>query len=106
MARYVLPDVGRKHIDDCVQLWKVQCLLQDGSLLLDDAPVWTLGNLADFRHRFLEGAIYGTDESFDEKLTRQLEGAGDEVRWLATELLLIYFLPIWKQVGPPRKSQP
>jgi MoxR-like ATPase len=51
----------------------------------------------------LEGAIYGTSQTFEEKLGVQLDGAADDVRWLACELLVIYFLAVWKQVRPETK---
>jgi 5-methylcytosine-specific restriction protein B len=93
MARFADVDSSRVKIDETVERWKEQCLLKDGSLLFDDRPIWTAANLTDFRDRFLgEAAIYGGDLNFEQKLEKQLETASVEVRWLACEVLAVYFL--------------
>ena len=71
MARFVDPPRSRENVDRLVELWKERCLLGDGSLLLDDRAVWSLANLQDFRDRFTgPAAIYGTGETFEEKLAK------------------------------------
>jgi hypothetical protein len=96
MARYAFPEVGREHIDALVERWKARCLCEDESLLFDDLAVWTEANLAEFRQRFLDEHKYGGAGTFLEKLAEQLDGASDEVRVLACELLVIYYLAVWK----------
>jgi len=103
VARFVDPGRSREKIDRVVELWKERCLLGDGSLLFEDRAVWSLTHLQDFRERFLAGAIYGTDESFDEKLEKQLDDASADVRLLAAELLIVYFLFAYVAIGPAAK---
>ncbi|HST69125.1 MAG TPA: AAA family ATPase [Solirubrobacterales bacterium] len=105
MARFADPGRSREKIDQVVELWKERCLLGDGSLLYEDRSVWSLTHLQDFRERFLGGAIYGTDEDFEEKLDKQLDDAPAEVRLLAAELLVVYFLFAFVAIGPEAKMK-
>jgi 5-methylcytosine-specific restriction protein B len=82
VARFVDPDSSRTKIDALVDIWKEQCLIGNGSLLFDDRNLWTPANLEDFRERFLENPLVGTEENFGQKLATQLETATDDVRWL------------------------
>jgi len=75
-------DAGRAKIDSLVETWKKDCLIESGSLLFDDRAIWTIPHLEDFRQRFLDNPLYGTEENFDQKLTTQLETASEDVRWL------------------------
>lgn len=45
MRHYIDSEIGRDHIDSVVDRSKEQCLLRDGSLLLDAALIWSLRNL-------------------------------------------------------------
>jgi len=104
MARFVNPPRSRENIDRLVELWKERCLLGDGSLLFDDRAVWSLANLRDFRDRFTgSAAIYGTGETFEEKLEKQLADAPDDVRLLAAELLVVHFLFAYVAIGTEAK---
>ena len=104
MAHFADPGRSRKKIDQVVELWKERCLLGDGSLFYEDQSVWSVDHLQDFRARFLgDGAIYGTGENFEEKLDKQLADASAEVRVLAAELLVVYFLFAFVAIGPEAK---
>lgn len=104
MARFVDPPRSRENIDRLVELWKERCLLGDGSLLFDDRAVWSLPNLQDFRDRFTgPAAIYGTGETFEEKLAKQLADASADVRLLAAELLVVHFLFAYVAIGTEAK---
>lgn len=104
MARFVNPPRSRENIDRLVELWKERCLLGDGSLLFDDRAVWSLANLQNFRDRFTgPAAIYGTGETFEEKLEKQLADASDDVRLLAAELLTVHFLFAYVAIGTEAK---
>lgn len=103
MARFVDTDSSRHQIDGVVDLWKEQCLVESGSLLFDDRQLWTSGNLEDFRKRFLDNPLYGTEEDFGQKLATQLETATEDVRWLVVELVAVYFLFARGAIGGPSK---
>jgi 5-methylcytosine-specific restriction protein B len=96
-------DAGRAKIDALVDVWKQKCLLGSGSLLFDDREIWTVSNLGDFRHRFLDDPLLGTGENFEQKLAKQLETASEDVRWLVCELLAVYFLFAVGAIGGPTK---
>jgi 5-methylcytosine-specific restriction protein B len=103
MARFVNPGRSRESIDRVVELWRERCLLDDGSLLFEDRAVWSLVHLQEFRERFLTGAIYGTGETFEEKLEKQLADASADVRLLAAELLVVHFLFAYVAIGTEAK---
>ena len=96
-------DAGRSKIDALVEAWKTDCLVESGSLLFDDRAIWTIPNLQDFRQRFLENPLLGTEENFGQKLTTQLETASEDVRWLVCELIAVYFLFAVGAIGGPAK---
>jgi hypothetical protein len=64
MAEYAIAGVGRDRVDAIVGRWKTECWLADDSVLFDDREVWTQANLENFRTRFLEHPILGTDQTF------------------------------------------
>ncbi|HMO00354.1 MAG TPA: AAA family ATPase [Miltoncostaeaceae bacterium] len=103
MARFADPRFSRTKIDALVEVWKESCLINAGSLLFDDRQIWTVGNLEDFRRRFLDHPLLGTEESFGQKLSTQLETAAEDVRWLVCELLGVYFLFAREAIGGPAK---
>lgn len=104
MARFVNPPRSRENIDRLVELWKGRCLLGDGSLLFEDRAIWSQSHLLDFQRRFTgEAAIYGTGETFEEKLEKQLADASDDVRLLVAELLIIHFLFAYVAIGTEAK---
>lgn len=93
MARYT--EHSRDNIDTTVDRWKAYCLLGDGSLVIEGrAGVWTAANVTELRGRFndnqLQGAAAGG--TFSTKWAAQMNGASDDVRLLAAELLLVHFL--------------
>ncbi len=45
----------------------------------------------------------GTGENFEQKLSKQLETASEDVRWLVCELLAVYFLFAVGAIGGPTK---
>ena len=96
-------DAGRAKIDALVDVWKRDCLVESGSLLFDDRAIWTVSNLEDFRRRFLDNPLLGTGENFEQKLTKQLETASADVRWLVCEVLSVYFLFAVGAIGGPTK---
>lgn len=103
MARFADPGSSRTKIDALVEIWKERCLVHSGSLLFDDRSVWTTEHLEDFRQRFLENPLFGTEENFGQKLATQLETASEDVRWLVCELLAVYFLFARGAIGGPTK---
>lgn len=103
MARFVDPGSSRSKIDALTERWKERCLVESGSLLLDDRAIWSQGHLADFRSRLLDTPLEGTDQSFEEKLALQLDGAPDDVRWLAAELVAVYLLFAREAIGGETK---
>ena len=91
MARY---PHAREAIDQTSIEWRDRCLVKDGSLLKDDAAIWTASNVNDLYQRIVGSPLIGKEAggTFDSKLTQQLEGCAPEVRQLAGELLLVYLL--------------
>src|SRR4051812_8984645 len=92
MARFSDPWQSRTKIDEFVELWKQRGLLDEQSLLFDDRQLWTLGNVHDFRTRFLGNPLVGADQNFGEKLSLQLADAPEDLRWFVCELVAVYFL--------------
>lgn len=104
MARFVDPDSSRTLIDALAPEWAERCLVGSGSILWgDERQVWTEGNLKEFQERFLGNPLLGTDLDFSGKISRQLEGAEDDVRWLACELLVVYLLFPRRSIEGPAK---
>lgn len=104
MARYVDAKSSRKLIDSLVDEWKHSCLLESGSLLFSDRAVWTAAHLDDVRQRLVVNPILGADQNFGQKLAHQLDTASDDVKWLAVELLTIYFLISRGGISPSLKK--
>ncbi len=103
MARFVDPDGSRSRIDALVEVWKEHCLIGSGSLLFDDRNLWTPAHLEEFRKRFLDNPLYGSEENFGQKLATQLQTASEDVRWLVVELVAVYFLFARGAIGGPTK---
>ena len=79
-----------------------RCLQGDGSLLTDDAALWTIGNLEKIHKVFVAAPDEG-DRSFTEKFKDQIKPAGPETCRLAAEVLAVYFL-FPSNVGAARKK--
>jgi 5-methylcytosine-specific restriction protein B len=93
MARYT--EGSRGKIDEAVDAWKRGCLLDDKSLTLDGhESAWSAESIGELYKRFNENQLLGSEAGgkFLSKWAQQLDGASDEVRLLAAELLLVHFL--------------
>jgi 5-methylcytosine-specific restriction protein B len=95
--------LGGDKIYPVIERWRDECLINDSSLLFDE-PVWTDANIAELYERFNAKPILG-DETFEQKLKQQLEGAETRVFRLAAEALAIYFAFACQAVGEQRKLQ-
>jgi 5-methylcytosine-specific restriction protein B len=82
MARYSENDTSKVYA--AADRFRDACLLRDGSLLLDDATVWTPENLAKLHQVFVESPE-GGDRSFIDKFRDQVKPAGQTVTRLAAE---------------------
>lgn len=71
--------------------FQASCLQVDGSLLFENDPVWSLANLEDLYHLFVESSDTG-DRSFLEKFQDQLAKASRGTIRLAAEVILVHFL--------------
>lgn len=65
--------------------------MANGSLLLEDAPVWTGAGLDRLRVKFIDAPDEG-ERSFREKFADQLNDESQAVKRLAAEALAVYFL--------------
>lgn len=106
MAVYSKHD--RRQIDNLCTNWHKLSLLDDASLLHPDefSNCWSQSMLAELNSRFWENLLEGDSAGgrFETKWAHQLEGAEVEVRLLAAECLLVYYL-ITDSVGPGRKLE-
>lgn len=102
----IYSDQDRRQIDDLCDKWREQSLIGNGSLLYPDQfpEAWSEPMLDQLNKRFWENLLVGEEAggSFASKWEVQLDGADLEVRLLAAECLLIYYL-ITASVGPDRK---
>lgn len=102
----VYSDQDRRQIDELCTRWRVASLIDDASLLHpDEFPmVWSQPVLEHLNERFWGNLLEGDDGGgrFESKWEIQLEGAPIEVRLLAAECLLVYYL-ITVSVGADRK---
>lgn len=83
----------RQAIQEVVDRWREQCLLDDSSLLFDDEQVWTPENLALLYHNVIEAPLED-DRSFLEKYKEQLQGSRELVL-LGAEAMVVYYLFAW-----------
>lgn len=68
-----------------------ECLVRDGSLFTSSRPVWTAETITDFHRRVVEQGDFSND-TFLNKLDRQLAGADSATIQLAAEVLYVNFL--------------
>lgn len=73
------------------EAFRADCLLRDGSLLLEGASVWRQDVLDQIHKAFVATPDEG-DRSFMVKFKDQVGNAGPEVVRLAAEILCVYFL--------------
>lgn len=104
MAIYSEDD--RRPIDELCAQWREDSLVGDASLLHPDRfpTCWTERELSELNRKFWGNLLEGEEGggSFESKWELQLDGATVEVRLLAAECLLVYYL-ITAGVGPARK---
>ncbi|GAB3245301.1 AAA family ATPase [Arthrobacter pigmenti] len=104
----VYSELDRRPIDDMCTKWREGSLIGDASLLYpDEYPTcWSERELAELNERFWGNLLEGEEGGgkFESKWELQLEGATTEVRLLAAECLLVYYL-ITGGVGIERKLQ-
>lgn len=81
--------------------WRDSCLMENGSFLWPREQVWTTPNLDRFKACFIDKPDESED-SFEQKFQKQLEGETESVTRLACEILLVYFL-FTSSVGRARK---
>jgi len=102
----IYSDQDRRQIDELCAKWREQSLIGNGSLLYPEQfpEAWSEPMLDQLNKRFWENLLVGEEAggSFASKWEVQLDGAEPEVRLLAAECLLIYYL-ITASVGPDRK---
>jgi 5-methylcytosine-specific restriction protein B len=101
MARYSESDRG--PVDVVVERWRDECLIEDGSLLLDGGFVWTVGNAQELITRFNDNQLQG-QVTFEEKLTTQLADASDGAKRLMAEVITVYFF-FASNIGRKRKRE-
>jgi 5-methylcytosine-specific restriction enzyme B len=100
MARYTerttqpIYDMAARLLDLCLQ--------GDGSLIVDDAKLWTSSNLQRIHQVFVAAPDEG-NRNFIEKFADQIKPAGPEICRLAGEMLAVYFL-FPRNVSPGRKK--
>lgn len=101
MARYTEYDTSK--IYRVAEAFRDSCLLRDGSLLFDNASIWSPDALDRIHKAFVATPDEG-DRSFIVKFKDQVGKAGPEVIRLAAEILCVYFL-FPSNVGGVRKRQ-
>lgn len=100
MARYC--GGPRNLIDDTSQALKRDCLISDGSVLYPGETVWTMEHFEELDNKFVGNQI-DDQQTFDQKLERQLADASQGSRRLFAELLLTYALFINGLLRPKSK---
>ncbi len=101
MARYSERDTSKTYA--AAGRFRDECLKRDGSLLFDDASIWTPANLAKLHQVFVASPDEG-DRSFVDKFRDQVKPAGQTITRLAAETLCVYFL-FPSNVGGYRKRE-
>lgn len=101
MARYSERDASKTYA--AAERFRDACLRGDGSLLFDNAAVWTTENLAKLHQGFVASPDEG-ERSFVDKFRDQVKPAGQPVIRLAAEALCAYFL-FPSNVGGYRKRE-
>lgn len=102
----VYSENDRQPIDELSMLWRNNSLVGDASLLHPDEfpSAWSEASIDDLNKRFWGNLLEGQEGGgkFESKWELQLSEASPEVRILAAECLLIYYL-VTSSVGPERK---
>jgi 5-methylcytosine-specific restriction protein B len=101
MGRFAHAD--RAPVDEVVDRWKQECLLEDGSLLFPGETLWTEENAQELVEHFNERQLED-ERSFEEKLTTQLASTSRDAKRLMAEIVCAYFL-FATNVGRYRKRE-
>jgi hypothetical protein len=92
----------RDPIYAAARRWRDDCLVNDGSVLSDEA-LWTVENLAQVEQHYVQNLDASSDR-FEVKLERQLGGATPEARRLTAEMLWVMMLfPDARSMGAEAK---
>lgn len=75
---------------DAAETWKEQCLSNNGSLFTQQR-LWTRENFEHLWHHFVENPDESED-SFMDKLRKQLDPAPPEAKYLCAEITWLYYL--------------
>ncbi|MGO4237715.1 hypothetical protein [Pseudarthrobacter sp. YAF2] len=104
----VFSEEDRGPIDELCAQWRMHSLNGDASVLHPDKfpDAWSADRLDKLNAMFWGNLLEGKEAGgkFESKWEQQLEGAHVEVRLLAAECLLVYYL-ITQSVGPARKLE-
>ena len=104
----VFSELDRGPIDELCTQWRMGSLIGDASLLhpYEFPDPWSEEGLEELNARFWGNLLEGSEGggTFESKWEKQLEGATVEVRLLAAECLLVYYL-VTASVGPARKLE-
>jgi 5-methylcytosine-specific restriction enzyme B len=101
MARYSEQDAGT--IYEAAERFRDRCLVADGSVLFEDASLWTAANIDKLDEVFVS-APDPSERSFVDKFRDQVKPHGQLVTRLAAEVLVVYFL-FPSNVGGDRKRE-
>ncbi len=80
------------QIYEVMAQFRDRCLVGSGSLLWDDADIWTTANLERVKNRFIDAPEIGP-ESFWQKVDRQFEGLPAPCYKILADTCIIYSLP-------------
>lgn len=101
MARYT--DNDPALILDAAVRFRDRCLLADGSLLFDDAQLWTTTNLQEL-HKPIVVELDESDRSFDDKFEDQIAPVSKDAKRLAADIMAVYLL-FPSNIGGPKKRE-
>lgn len=74
-----------------IEFWRTNCLLGNQSLIWPEETIWTEENFNRFRFAFIEKPDE-SDDSFYEKLEKQLAGEDEGVYKYTIELMFLYYM--------------
>jgi DNA polymerase III delta prime subunit len=88
MARYK----GRDTIYDLAQQFRERCLFGESSLLWPDARAWTTENIQALHDAMFSHPVHGSDQTFAQKLMKQIQPLGDDAHRIAADVSAMYYL--------------
>lgn len=83
--------IGPPAIYEAAAHWKEKCLLQDRSVFLEDARVWTKEHAAELHRRFID-EFDASERTFFEKFKDQLHPTSIGAKRLAAEMMWVMSL--------------